>query len=151
MSPSVGGVQASLPVDRVEPGYGKIFAAALTRPQGWPNCYMTMKPKPKHPLERYQARARIAKALAHPSRLLMLDALADRELCVCELTELVGADQSTVSKHLAVLKQAGIVADRKKGPMTFYRLKVRCLQGFWECVEAVLKENLRTQQAAIEA
>ena len=108
-----------------------------------------MKTKPKHPIERYEARARIAKALGHPSRLLMLDALADGELCVCELTELVGADQSTVSKHLSVLKQAGIVSDRKEGTMTLYRLKVSCLQGFWQCIESVLKENLRTQQAAI--
>ena len=105
----------------------------------------------KHARQRYEARARIAKALAHPSRLLMLDALADGEMCVCELTELVGADQSTVSKHLAVLKQAGIVSDRKEGVMIFYRVKVCCLQGFWECIESVLKENLKEQQAAIKA
>ena len=105
----------------------------------------------KHARQRYEARARIAKALAHPSRLLMLDALADGEMCVCELTELVRADQSTVSKHLAVLKQAGIVSDRKEGVMIFYRVKVCCLQGFWECIESVLKENLREQQAAIRA
>ena len=110
-----------------------------------------MNKKPRHSIERYEARARIAKALGHPSRLVMLDALADGELCVCELTELVGADQSTVSKHLSVLKQAGIVSDRKEGSMTFYRLKVSCLQGFWQCIESVLKENLKTQQAAIGA
>jgi len=110
-----------------------------------------MNPKPKHPKARYEARAMIAKALAHPSRLLMLDALSDGKACVCELTELVGADQSTVSKHLAVLKQAGIVEDRKEGAMAFYRLKIGCLQGFWECIESVLKENLKTQQAAIRA
>jgi ArsR family transcriptional regulator len=110
-----------------------------------------MKKRPRHSIERYQARARIAKALGHPSRLVMLDALADGELCVCELTELVGADQSTVSKHLSVLKQAGIVADRKEGTMTFYRLKVTCLQRFWQCIESVLKENLKAQRAAIGA
>ena len=99
--------------------------------------------------QRYEVRARIAKALAHPSRLLMLDALQKEELCVCELTELVGADQSTVSKHLAILKQAGIVEDRKAGAQTFYRIKVCCLEGFWQCIESVLKENLRTQRAAI--
>lgn len=112
---------------------------------------MTMNGNPKHSAERYEARARIAKALAHPSRLMMVDALADGELCVCELTKLVGADQSTVSKHLAILKQAGIVADRRQRTMTFYRLRVCCLTGFWECIETVLKENLKQQQAAIEA
>jgi ArsR family transcriptional regulator len=102
-------------------------------------------------MQRYEARARVAKALAHPSRLLMLDALAEGPMCVCELTDLVGADQSTVSKHLAVLKNAGIVSDRKEGVMTYYSVKVRCLQGFWNCVESVLRQNLREQQAAIRS
>jgi ArsR family transcriptional regulator len=108
-----------------------------------------MKMKPRHSKERYSARARIAKAMAHPSRLLMLEALETRERCVCELTELVGADQSTVSKHLAVLKQAGLVEDRKEGVMVYYRVKVCCLQGFWDCIEGVLAENLKVQQAAM--
>jgi ArsR family transcriptional regulator len=98
----------------------------------------------------YEARARVAKALGHPSRLLILDALQQREQCVCELTELVGADQSTVSKHLAVLKQAGLVEDRKEGTMAFYRIRVPCLEGFWQCIESVLKENLRAQRTAVE-
>jgi len=105
-----------------------------------------MKAKPR---QLYEARAKVAKALAHPSRLLMLDALAEKEMCVCELTDLVGADQSTVSKHLAVLKNAGIVSDRKEGVMIYYGLKVACLRGFWNCVEGVLKQNLKEQQAAI--
>lgn len=108
-----------------------------------------MKRKPPHPIERYEVRARIAKALAHPVRLMMLDVLADREWCVCELTDLTKLDQSTVSKHLAVLKQAGLVADRKEGTKTFLRLRAQCLQGMWECLESVLKDNLKTQRAAI--
>lgn len=98
----------------------------------------------------YEARARIAKALAHPSRLLILDALAEGERCVCELTPLVGADQSTVSKHLAVLRNAGIVEDRKDGVMTHYSVKICCLQGLWQCIESVLKQNFDEQRAAIE-
>lgn len=97
----------------------------------------------------YEARARVAKALGHPSRLLMLDALADGERCVCELTEVVGSDQSTVSKHLSVLRNAGIVDLRKEGAMTYYRLKVPCLQGFWRCIETVLSTNLEEQRAAL--
>lgn len=100
-------------------------------------------------MTQYEARARIAKALAHPSRLLILDALQQKSMCVCELTELVGADQSTVSKHLAVLRQAGMVEDHKRGAMSVYRLKVSCLEGFWQCIESVLKENLRTQRSAV--
>lgn len=108
-----------------------------------------MKAKPTHKRERYEARARIAKALAHPSRLLMLETMEEKERCVCELTELVGSDQSTVSKHLAILKQAGLVEDRKEGVMVYYRVKVCCLRGFWECLEGVMAENLRAQQAAL--
>jgi ArsR family transcriptional regulator len=100
-------------------------------------------------IRHYEARSRIAKALAHPSRLLLLDALQERERCVCELTPLVGADQSTVSKHLAVLKQAGLIEDRKEGANTYYRVRVCCLEGFWQCVESVLKENLKAQAAAL--
>jgi len=103
----------------------------------------------KHTRERYEARARIAKALAHPSRLVMLEALERSERCVCELTELVGADQSTVSKHLAVLKHAGLVADRKVGVQVYYRIKVCCLQGFWDCIEGVLTENFRATRSVL--
>ena len=102
-----------------------------------------------HPRERYEVRAQIARALANPSRLLLLDALQQREHCVCELTELVGVDQSTVSKHLAILKQVGIVADRKQGAMTFYKLNCPCLQQLWECLESTLRQKLRSQQEAI--
>ena len=107
---------------------------------------MAMKRKQR---QVFEARAKIAKALAHASRLMMLDALADREMSVGELTELVGADQSTVSKHLAILKNAGLVADRKEGVMTFYRVKVACLRGFWNCMESVLKQSIKEQQAAV--
>lgn len=108
-----------------------------------------MKARPEHPRARYEARAKIAKALGHPSRLIIMEALEQREMCVCELTELVGSDQSTISRHLAVLKQAGLVSDRKEGVMTFYRVRVGCLQGFWNCVEAVLRENLKEHKAAL--
>jgi len=97
----------------------------------------------------YEARARVAKALAHPTRLLILDALAAGEKCVCQLTELVDADQSTVSKHISILKQAGIIEDRKDGPRTFYRARIHCLKGLWDCIESVLRENLKAQQAAL--
>jgi ArsR family transcriptional regulator len=101
--------------------------------------------------QHYEVRAQVAKALAHPSRLLMLDALSEQEMCVCELTELVGADQSTVSKHLAVLKHAGLVEDRKDGVMMYYGIKIPCLEGFWKCVESVLRQKLKDQQAAMRS
>ena len=88
--------------------------------------------------EDYEKRARVIKALGHPSRLMMVDALVKGEMCVCDLQAIVGSDMSTVSKHLSVLKVAGIVIDRKQGLQVFYRLRVPCIVQFFGCVEAVL-------------
>jgi len=95
----------------------------------------------------YEARARIIKALAHPTRLFLVDELSRGERCVCELTEMVGADMSTVSKHLAVLRSAGIVEDEKRGSQVFYALRTPCVLNFFKCVEGVLKSNARDQAA----
>lgn len=98
---------------------------------------------------KYEARARIIKALAHPTRLFIVDEIAKGERCVCDLTAMVGADISTVSKHLSVLKQAGLVADEKRGLMVYYRLKTPCLTGLFDCVEGVLRSNAKSQLAGL--
>ena len=98
---------------------------------------------------RYEARAKIAKALAHPTRLLLLDALREKDLCVGELTELVAVDQSTISKHLALLGETGLVSVERKGSMSVFSLKCQCLDGFFRCVESVLQQNLKEQQELI--
>jgi len=85
-------------------------------------------------LARYKAQARRLKALAHPSRLLIVEELARAERCVCDLAELVGADMSTVSRHLALLREAGIVTDEKRGAQVFYRLRTPCVLNFLECL-----------------
>lgn len=86
----------------------------------------------------YEAKARVLKALAHPTRLWIVEKLADGEQCVCELVKEIDADFSTVSKHISVLKQVGLVEDDKRGKQVFYRLKVPCVMNFMKCVEAVL-------------
>ncbi|WP_028587491.1 ArsR/SmtB family transcription factor [Desulfocurvus vexinensis] len=86
----------------------------------------------------YARRAAVLKALGHPARLFMVEALARQERCVNELTQLVGLDVSTVSKHLLVLKNAGIVSDNKRGKQVFYTLRVPCVVNFFTCVESVL-------------
>jgi DNA-binding transcriptional ArsR family regulator len=95
------------------------------------------------------ARASILKALAHPTRLLIVDTLSLNPRCVYELTRIVGADVSTVSKHLAVLRHAGIVADRKEGSKVTYSLETPCLLRFIGCLEEVMKKNARKQLACI--
>lgn len=81
------------------------------------------------------------KAMAHASRLMMIDELSRGERCVCDLQELVGHDISTVSKHLAVLKNAGLVESERRGKQVYYRLKVPCILNFFHCVESVVKAN----------
>ena len=96
---------------------------------------------------RFEARARIIKAMGHPTRLFLVDELGKGERCVCELTEMVGADMSTVSKHLAILKGAGIVADERRGNQVFYTLRCPCVLLFFDCVETVMRRNAEEQLA----
>lgn len=90
---------------------------------------------------RYKAQARVLKALAHPSRLLMVEELSRGERCVCELAELVGAEMPTVSRHLAQLKHAGILEDEKRGAQVFYRLRTPCVMNFFACVCEVSRQS----------
>jgi len=99
-------------------------------------------------LERYRLRAEIIKALAHPSRLMIVDALVEGEKCVCDLREIIGADMSTVSKHLQVMRNAGVVKDRKAGSQVFYSLRVPCIVQFFGCVDAVMAERLAAAEQA---
>ena len=93
-----------------------------------------------------EARAKIIKALAHPARLLIVDELSKvPERCVCELTDMIGSDMSTVSRHLAVLKGAGLIEDDRRGQMIFYRLRVKCLPNFFVCIESVIACNAKGQ------
>ena len=95
---------------------------------------------------KYETRARVLKALAHPARLKLVDVLSEHEeVCVCELTEAIGTDMSTVSRHLTQLKNAGIVDSEKHGQMVFYRLRVKCLTSLFGCIESVVKGHVESQ------
>ena len=87
--------------------------------------------------------------MAHPSRLFIIEELAKSERSVGELTEMIGADPSTVSKHLLVLKNAGLVCDEKRGAMVFYRLKCPCVLNFFTCIGDVLKNQVEEQRALV--
>lgn len=94
---------------------------------------------------RLEARARILKAMGHASRLMIVEELAGGEKCVADLTEVVGSDMSTVSKHLSLLKSVGLVEDRRQGTQVFYRLTAPCVLGFFECVENVMDAQVQRQ------
>lgn len=98
---------------------------------------------------RFEARARILKALAHPSRLFMVEELSRGERCVCDLARMVGADISTVSKHLSLLRSAGIVAVEKRGMQVYYRLKTPCVLRFFDCIGDVIENTAKEQNELV--
>ena len=91
---------------------------------------------PQPPLQpvHFKPQAQVFKALGHPGRLLIVDELSRGERCVCELAEMVGSEMPTVSRHLSILKNAGIVDDDKRGTQVFYRLMTPCVMKFFQCV-----------------
>ena len=92
---------------------------------------------------RREIQAAVFKALGHPSRLLIVQELSAGGRNVSQLTALVGADASTVSRHLSVLKQAGILTSEKQGAVVSYSLQVPCVLDFLVCVERVLEGSGR--------
>ena len=99
---------------------------------------------------RYAARARIVKALAHPARLIIVDELNDAPRCVCDIRKMIGSDLSTVSKHLSVLRNAGIVASEKRGQQVFYSLRCPCVTAFLACAERVLKTTAKDHMRLLQ-
>ena len=103
----------------------------------------------KQERNRSQAVSEVFKALGHPSRVFIVEKLKDAEQCVCELSEMIGADMSTVSRHLSILRKAGIVTDRKEGTTVYYSLACNCLSQMLAGVENILRLNLESQTAAL--
>lgn len=97
----------------------------------------------QQPIARYscselEKKTEVFKALAHPTRLYICEQLGNGERCVCEFVDAVAADFSTVSKHLTVLRKAGIIETEKRGKHVYYRLKARCVLGFVTCLDDML-------------
>ncbi len=97
----------------------------------------------------YEARARIMKALSHPTRLFIVDRLTEHEYCVNELTDMIGCDMSTMSKHLSILRNAGVVMDEKRGACIYYTLRCPCILKFFICTDTVLKAVSEEQSALV--
>ncbi len=98
---------------------------------------------------RYKARSNIFKALAHPARLFIVHELSQQERCVNELTEMLGMDASTVSRHLGVLRNAGVVDSEKRGTQVFYFLRVPCILNFCSCIESALESSAKEKLKAL--
>jgi ArsR family transcriptional regulator, arsenate/arsenite/antimonite-responsive transcriptional repressor len=96
-----------------------------------------------------EIRTKIIKALAHPVRLMIVDFLQKGEAPFGKIHHLFESDKSTVSKHLHVLKEAGIVSSRKSGLDMFYKLEVPCILDFFGCVTAVIENTVKKQQRCL--
>lgn len=93
-------------------------------------------------LNGYKGQARVFQALAHPVRLRILDILAQEEACVCHLTDALKKRQAYVSQQLAVLREAGLVTDRRDGLMVYYRLKDSNIPELMDTARAMLLEQV---------
>ncbi len=98
---------------------------------------------------RYEIQAEVLKALAHPIRMAILHFLADGEKCVCDIVTHVGTSQSNVSKHLSIMKGAGILSDRKEGLSVYYELRMPCALKFFGCVREIMEQQLAERSAAL--
>ena len=86
----------------------------------------------------FEKQAEIAKAIAHPLRIAIVNFLADGEQCVCDIAEHVGSERSNVSRHLSVMLNSGLLDYHKEGLKVIYRLKCPCIVDFFGCVTQVL-------------
>ena len=99
--------------------------------------------------EQAEIRSRVIKAMAHPVRLMVIEFLKKNDHSFSEIFDLFKLDKSTVSKHLLVLKDAGIVSSRKDGADMIYKLEVPCVTDFFSCVTAVIESNVKKQQVCL--
>ena len=96
-----------------------------------------------------EIRARIIKAMGHPVRLMMIEKLKTGDHSFSQIFDLFKLDKSTVSKHLLVLKESGIISSRKAGADMIYKLEVPCVTEFFSCVTAVIESNVKRQQSCL--
>lgn len=101
--------------------------------------------------ERLKLKAEVFKAMGHPLRLGVIEFLRNGEKCVCEIVDHVGTEVSNVSKHLSILKKAGVVTDRRDGLKMMYRLTMPCALDFVQCVEGVVIKRLDDQRSVMVA
>ena len=99
---------------------------------------------------RYELQAEVLKALAPPIRLAIIQFLSQEEKCVCDIAGYVGTSPSNISKHLSIMKRAGILSDRKEGLSVYYRLNMPCALNFFQCVREFMETQLSERAAAIQ-
>jgi ArsR family transcriptional regulator len=99
----------------------------------------------------FEKQAEIAKAIAHPLRIAVVNFLKDGEQCVCDIAKHVGSERSNVSRHLSVMVNAGLLEYRKEGLKVIYRLKCACIVDFFSCVSRVLQQQVKENERLLAA
>lgn len=98
---------------------------------------------------RYEAEAGVFQVFGHPVRLKLLDFLAKGSRCVCEIEPVFDLDQSTISRHLIVLKKAGLVSARKEGVKVIYEIKDGRIREIRELVKGIMSDQAREAVAVL--
>ena len=101
-------------------------------------------------MQLFEKQAAIAKAIAHPVRVAVLDYLKPGEQCVCDIAEVVGTERSNLSKHLSIMTTAGVLQSRKDGLKVMYSIKTPCVLRFLDCIKECLREQMAEQQKMLE-
>ncbi len=99
----------------------------------------------------FERQAEVAKAIAHPLRIAIVNFLKDGEQCVCDIAEHIGSERSNVSRHLSVMLNACLLEYRKEGLKVIYRLKCACIVDFFSCVSRVLKQQAQDNERLLRA
>ena len=99
----------------------------------------------------FEKQAEIAKAIAHPLRIAVVNFLKDGEQCVCDIAEHIGSERSNVSRHLSVMLNAGLLEYRKEGLKVIYKLKTPCILDFFSCTTACLKQQVKDNKRLLSA
>ncbi len=99
----------------------------------------------------FEKQAEIAKAIAHPLRIAVVNFLKDGEQCVCDIARHVGSERSNVSRHLSIMVNAGLLEYRKEGLKVIYKLKTPCILEFFSCVSRVLKQQVKDNKRLLAA
>ncbi len=98
----------------------------------------------------FEMQAGVFKALAHPLRLAAVTLLRDGEKCVCDIIEYVDSEASNVSRHLSVLKKAGVVSDRKEGLKVYYSLNMPCAVSFFDCISDMVCQQIEEKVSLLK-
>lgn len=97
----------------------------------------------------YEQQAEVAKAIAHPIRMAILDFLRGGEQCVCDIAEAVGSERSNVSRHLGIMVSAGVLTSEKRGLKVIYSIRTPCVIRFIDCLGDCLRERAIQGQAIL--